>query len=173
MQGIYGALSDAKHSPSPRLKCVTAACVIQQQLPPGEWVSNNFFLDPVPLSNTALSYNPYKSAVATYAIKNGEWAAGIPLHDLSFTCHCPPQLAEPLYLGPSALTGKGMVVLEEESENQCINKRYSLRRLSNKQLGENLKHQDTKVTEIFFIAWVAKRIQLEIASIYCILPCQG
>lgn len=60
-----------------------------------------------------------------------------------------------------------MVVLEEESENQCINKRYSLRRLSNKQLGENMKHQDTKVTEICFIAWVAKRIQLEIASYPC------
>lgn len=141
-----------------RLKYVTAAYVRQQQFPPVEGVSINFFLDPVPLSNSALSCKLYKSAVKTYAIKQGEWAAGTSLHDLSFAWLLCSQLVEPLYSGPSALKGKSAIVLKGKSKNQCINKRHSLR-ISNNLLGESIKDQGItpKVTEIFVHSMTFKK----------------
>lgn len=158
-----------------RLKYVTAAYVRQQQFPPVEGVSINFFLDPVPLSNSALSCKLYKSAVKTYAIKQGEWAAGTPLHDLSFAWLLCSQLVEPLYSGPSALKGKSAIVLKGKSKNQCINKRHSLR-ISNNLFGESIKDQGItpKVTEIFVHSMTFKKHRvIETEPTYCILSCQG
>lgn len=177
MQGLCDGLRVGIHTHThthSRLKYVTAAYVRQQQFPPVERVSINFFLDPVPLSNSALSCKPYKSAVKTYAIKQGEWASGTPLHDLSFAWLLCPQLAEPLYSGSSALKGKGVIVLEGKSKNQCIKRRHPHRRLSNKLLGENIKYQGiiTKVTETFlFIGRFSKSKELETEPTYCILSC--